>query len=184
MNEMYDIQSLSFRFDPTEDRIVFVCRSTQVVQLLLLTRRLAFRLLGRLCEVVAEQNSLAKQAGPGWRDDVLSMTHVRSVARVDQAQQEVVVEVTDQASLPAIATLLLTRIDLQLDGPCCGLLFFSQSDAAVCRAQFSQTQLHWFVSRLHKFCHKADWGCPMPEPTWLQNDKQAPSIDGQPAVLH
>lgn len=181
---MYDIQSLSFRFSQTEDRIVFVCQSKQVIQPLLLTRRLAFRLLGRLCEVVAEQNSFARQAGLGWRDDVLSITHAHSVARVDQAQQELAAEATDQCSLRTIATLLLTRIDLQLDGPRCSLLFFSQADAAVCRIQFSQTQLHWFVSRLHKFCHKADWGCQMPEPTWLQDDKKIPPIDGQPAILH
>lgn len=180
---MYDIHSLSFRFDPAEDRIVFICRSKQAAQSLLLTRRLAFRLLGRLCEIVAGQNSVAKQAGSDWRDDVLSMTHVRSVARVDQDQQEIAAEATDQVPLPVIATLLLTRIDLQLDGPRCCLLFFSQTDAAVCRIQFSQVQLHWFVSRLHKFCHKADWGCPMPEPTWLQDGRQIPP-GGQPTVLH
>ena len=97
---MYDIQSLSFRFDPAEDRIVFICRSKQALQSLLLTRRLAFRLLGRLCEIVAGQNSVAKQAGSDWRDDVLSMTHVRSVARVDQDQQEIAAEATDQVPLP------------------------------------------------------------------------------------
>ena len=181
---MDDIRSLSFRFDPVEDRLAFVCRSKQVVRPLLITRRLAFRLLGRLCELVAQQNTLARQADPGWRDEVLSMAHARSVAKVDEAQQDAEAQVTDEPPLPVMAATLLTRIDLQPEAQHCDLMFFSGADVLLCRVRFTQTQLHWFVSRLHKYCHKAEWGNPVPEPTWLQDEPPNPAASGRAAMLH
>lgn len=181
---MDDIRCLSFRFDPAEDRLVFVCRSKQVVRPLLITRRLVFLLLGRLCELAAQQNTLARQADPGWRDDVLSMTHARSVAKVDEAQQDAVAQAADEPPLPVMKAVLLTRIDLQPDARRCGLVFFAGGDAPLCRVRFTQTQLHWFVSRLHKYCRKAEWGNPVPEPTWLQDEPPAPAASGPTSVLH
>lgn len=181
---MDDIRSLSFRFDPEEDRLVFVCRSKQAVQPLMITRRLAFRLLARLCELVAQQNTLAREADPGWRNEVLSMTHARSLAKVDEAQHDAEAQAADEPPLPVLAAMLLTRIDLQPEAQHCGLLFFTGADAPLCRVRFTQTQLHWFVSRLHKYCHKANWGNQVPEPTWLQNEPLNPAANGQAAVLH
>lgn len=181
---MDDICSLSFRFDPEEDRLALVCRSTQVVRPLMMTRRLAFRLLGRLCELAAQQNTLAQQADPGWRNDVLSITHARSVAEVDEVQRDAVGQSADEPPLPVMAAALLTRIDLQPYARACDLVFFASGDAPLHRVRFTQTQLHWFVSRLHKYCQKADWSNPVPETTWLQDEPPAQAAIGPAAVLH
>lgn len=179
------IHSLTFRFDDADDRIVLVCRLHAKVLPLMLTRRLAFRLLAKLCDIVAEQSAAAGQIDESWRDDLLSMTHARSVAHVNEAQQQIASSEWAEA-VPADAAVLLTRIELQRESQGCGLIFFGSTADALCQMNFSQTQLHWFVSRLHKFILKADWGCAIPEPTWLQDESRSPKIgdDGQTAMLH
>ena len=159
-----NIQSLTIQFDAVEDRMVFVARSAEAEQRLLLTRRLVFELLSFLARQLQQTETEARIAPAGMEQEVLAMKHVRALEQVRHTQGGKPAPPVSRAPKPAC---LVTKIELQ-DTAAGRLIVFHDLHAAAGRLMVDPAQQHWLVGRLAVHARRAGWGDPLPLPAWLE----------------
>jgi hypothetical protein len=173
------IQSLTVQHDPAEDRIVLLARIADAEQILLLTRRLTYGLLGALGKQIQRTQGDQRLAQAGLQDELLSMKHARALNRIRKAQAD---------RLPAVSpapqrlpTRLLTTIEIRDQGQGRQLVF-SDTQGEIASIALDAAQLHWFVGRLATHSRNAGWDKPIPVPGWLeQNTNAEPTVSQQPS---
>lgn len=179
-----NVQRLTVQYDQAEDRIALLARDAERQQLLLLTRRLSFRLLESLARGLRQQQGDQRLAQVGLEDELLSMKHVLALGAVREAQrnQELLAEVAKaKANMPVA---LVREINLHSTRNGRILIFRAEPELELARLALDNAQLHWFVGRVLMHAQQAEWGKPIPVPGWLEPARGASVSRSSTGELH
>lgn len=150
---MINLASLSFHFDPLEDRIRLIGNLANGQPRLdfWLTRRLVLRLLEASTDLIRQTSSNVSQTPASHQPAMAQFEH-------DQAQQQASIQ-REQAGQHDEPAHLLQRLDISYRQERYQLSFFETGESQpVAFSYLNYQEMHQVLHWLHKGCRELEWG--------------------------
>ncbi len=153
---MINLASLSFHFDPVEDRIRLIGNLSNSHQRIdfWLTRRLVLRLLDASDQLIKKTSEKVSQMPAEHQSAMAQFEH-------DEAQQQQSVLKEESLDHTDETVQLLQRLDISFRDGRYQLGFFENGQAeATGFSILSYAEMHQILHWLHKGCQQLEWGAP------------------------
>lgn len=173
---MADQATVTFQYDPREDRLFLLLGPAEPPRVVSMTRRMTHRLAATLAGALERVNRPAQRAPADLRDEVVRMTHQGAVAQAVRSESPWTV---DAAARTGVAAALVTRVDVHVRGDGFTLELFSE-EGGLASISSSAAEMHQILQVLLSFAEQADWNLGVAVP-WLT--ERRPGAPGQPAGL-
>lgn len=157
--------SISLVYIEAQDRLALFVSAASGEQLaLMVTRRLAARLVNGLAGLLERTSAAALEAPAEARGDVVMFEHQGAVAAVQAAPRQAP-PAGSAAVDHQVASILMDSVDVTTHRDSFVLLLKS-GEQALASLQVSRSDLHRIVAVLRRKCEEAEWNLPI-ETTWL-----------------
>lgn len=177
-------QRLQFAYHPGEDRLVLtVDLAGGAAQPLLVTRRLAGRLLNGIAALLARSSAAASRAAPELRDDVILLEHQSAVAapRPDASGKPAADPAPDRGNAPPPqdaprrAPLLLENMEFTIE-KARFVVRMNAGGKKVAWLHASRGELHRVLDVMTRLVERADWRIEV-KAEWLSADAEHATIN-------
>ena len=173
MSEPSTALSFSFAYNEPEDRIISIVKTLENKNIaLLITRRLASRLINGLAAILETSSSVANRAPANMRGDIILLEHqgakqsaASSTESVEAAPQWTSNEPEVNPDEP-VPLHLVTSVDTQTL-PTHFDLTAKGAQGSVIKSRLNRNEMHLFIDVLTRHANAADWNIST-EAEWLE----------------
>lgn len=184
---MITAKTVDFTYDEVEDRLVLDCKDGAQCQRLLLSRRLARRLITVLAGSLERSSPTVRNAPAGVRREVMALEHVSSLAESplrempaddtgldDDGNDDGDRDKTVTSRSERLAEALIKRVDMDSRSGKFHLLLYGTEDAgdALARLAVNRGEMHRVLAALDHWARRAEWDIDA-DGGWLQGAEQA-----------
>lgn len=164
----FSATSISLAYVEAEDRIALLAGAATGDRLaMMVTRRLAIRLVNGLAGLLERTSAVAQEAPSEVRGDVVMFEHQGALAAADGEPRmpRAVPSTLEQGQQSQVASILIDAVDVTTH-PDRFTLAFKAGGGALATMKVNRADLHRVVALLRRKCEEADWRVPI-EALWL-----------------
>jgi hypothetical protein len=177
-----DVRTVNFRYDEVEDRLFLDCIGAERKRTLLLTRRIARRLLHVFANALASSSPSVNKAPADARREVIALEHFSSlaVAQPKAAPAGEPEQAGDKGSQPvSLGQDLVWKVDVEIQPTLFRILLHSITDP-LASLTLTRGDFHKLLAALDRWSVEAEWDIHGAS-GWLAGAEQAISGAGRTA---
>lgn len=150
---MIEVTNIGFGYDENEDRLVVTCADGKQAQPLLVTRRIARRLLQGFANILEVSSPAVSRAPAGLRHEVIALEHFSSLAAVPEGQPGPADPGISPVSLPPT---LAIKVDVEVHPTLFRLVIGSVSEPLV-TLSLTRGDFHKLLAAFDHWANVAEW---------------------------